>query len=608
MKILIIENVGSEILGLLSSFHLLDCSYLSAASSREAIIKAESQKPEIILIDDQMPDFINVYNELTSFDIPIVLLIDKTNRLQLQSAYDAGYEYIISKPIDKIDFLSIIRLISRLPKEVNILEQKKALEQLVNERTHEIYEQHFANKTFGETLPGILYRSDLNPPWHMHEITNKVEDITGYKTEDFIVDKITWMELIHPDDKKYVVDNIADAIGLGTEFQLVYRIYHKNGSLRWVMENGRSVFRVSQNSATLHGVIIDITVQKEMELKLSHRETQYRRLTEDLNVGFYKTSVTADSRFLEVNSSMCAIFGYTKEEMLSLPVSEIYFELSGRKDFIEKLFRKKLLKQEELKLKKKNGSIVYCSVSAMIIENDSEGIESIEGIVQDITSSKIADIRLQKNLREKEILLSEIHHRVKNNLQIISSLVRLQMREIDDQESMNKLANTEYRIRTMAMIHQKLYQQKNYESINIKNYTMNLTSFLYSAYKTSPNKIKTIIDIEPDLEFSMTKAIPFGLLINEFFSNSLKYAFPGHRSGTIKITLNHLENDFFELYFADDGIGLDLDKQQKESLGLNLINILSVQLGGTAQRIGSLGTIFKIIFRGENEKEKDYDS
>jgi two-component sensor histidine kinase len=205
--------------------------------------------------------------------------------------------------------------------------------------------------------------------------------------------------------------------------------------------------------------------------------------------------------------------------------------------------------------------------------------------------------QVKESLEEKEVLLSEIHHRVKNNMQIISSLLRLQGRSIKDESYLQIFKDSQDRIRSMALIHEKLCQSENLAKIDIDNYIRDLAKNLYRNYAMT-DKIKLTLEIE-DVLLSMNYAIPCGLIINELVSNSLKYAFPEGKEGEITIALHCLENQV-DLVVKDNGIGLpeDLDFRNTESLGLQLIRLLAEdQLDGKIELSRTAGTEFRITFK-----------
>ncbi|MCK4330464.1 hypothetical protein KAX02_11560 [candidate division WOR-3 bacterium] len=213
---------------------------------------------------------------------------------------------------------------------------------------------------------------------------------------------------------------------------------------------------------------------------------------------------------------------------------------------------------------------------------------------------KQAEEQIQKDLKEKEIMLQEIHHRVKNNLQIISSLLNLQSRYIKDEQSLELFRDSQNRVRSMALIHERLYQSRDLASIPFAEYIKKLTSGLYSVYGVDPDRV--VLKIETDDVFlGIDQAIPCGLIINELVSNSLKHAFPETWQGKaeIKIALHQIKSEKIELIVSDNGVGIPekLDFRKTESLGLNLVTLLAEeQLQGKVELDRKEGTRFQIKF------------
>ncbi|MBF0554151.1 MAG: response regulator [Nitrospirae bacterium] len=205
---------------------------------------------------------------------------------------------------------------------------------------------------------------------------------------------------------------------------------------------------------------------------------------------------------------------------------------------------------------------------------------------------------LMASLTEKEVLLREIHHRVKNNMQVISSLLRLQARYVKDNKLSAMFKDSEHRIRSMALIHEKLYNSKDLSRIDFGDYVNNLCSGLFSSYGVNKKDIKFNIDTA-DVSMGIDTAIPCGLVINELISNSLKYAFKKGQKGEISVRLREMDGNAYELTVGDTGIGLnsDIDFRTTESLGLQLVSsIAESQLHGKIILDRTKGTVFRITF------------
>jgi hypothetical protein len=223
----------------------------------------------------------------------------------------------------------------------------------------------------------------------------------------------------------------------------------------------------------------------------------------------------------------------------------------------------------------------------------------IVAVQQDITESKQAEAQIRASLKEKEILLKEIHHRVKNNLQIIYSILRLQRRSLKDPQASASLLDSENRIESIALIHEKLYQTGNLARIDFAEYIPSILSNLLSSYDHQSNSITLETEVD-SISLDVDRAVCCGLIINELVSNSLKHAFSTTQTGEIQVRF-HTDEDFnITLIVKDNGIGLakDFDLTQVKSLGLQLVQDLVNQLKGTLQATYRDGTEFSIIFSG----------
>jgi PAS domain S-box-containing protein len=229
-------------------------------------------------------------------------------------------------------------------------------------------------------------------------------------------------------------------------------------------------------------------------------------------------------------------------------------------------------------------------------QNSSHSVDIIAGSNTDITARKIAENQLKSSLKEKEVLLKEIHHRVKNNLQVISSLLRLQAGYIKDEEALDIFKDSQNRVRAMAMIHENLYQSTDLARIEFSDYISNLTNNLIRCYSVNRNiNIKLNID---RVLLRIDTAIPCGLIINELVSNSLKHAFHENQTGEISIEFLDLSQGKYSLSVSDNGIGFqeDIELPKKHSLGLQLVWNLVEQLEGSIAYQAKSGTEFNITF------------
>ncbi|MGO9388090.1 MAG: histidine kinase dimerization/phosphoacceptor domain -containing protein [Methanobacterium sp.] len=209
---------------------------------------------------------------------------------------------------------------------------------------------------------------------------------------------------------------------------------------------------------------------------------------------------------------------------------------------------------------------------------------------------KNSEMLIKKSLEEKNLLIKEIHHRVKNNLMVISGLLNLQSRYIHDKNDLEFFKESQSRAKSMALIHERLYQSDNFKSIDFGEYIVKLSNDLFHTYNCDASHVKFDIEVE-NIMVDVDTAIPLGLIVNELLSNSLKHGFPDARSGDIKIKF-HRYHDKLQLIVKDDGIGLSgkIDYKNTDSLGLQLVNLLTGQIDGELEVNMNGGTEFIISF------------
>ena len=361
---------------------------------------------------------------------------------------------------------------------------------------------------------------------------------------------------------------------------------------------------------TISGMLMDITQRKYTEMALQDNEEKYRTLFE-ANPN-HTILVSSDGVILDANSSALRFSGLSAGELIGKNFSELGIFSADNLSFVREKFARALkgetLKPFQYQLINEKGEYSWIETQLVPIKKD-EMANSILVIDTDITDRKNAMDRLKSSVNEKKILIKEIHHRVKNNMQIISSLLNLQIQHLNDDEEVatTVLKESQNRVMSMAMIHEKLYQSKDFTHIRFEDYIKRLLSDLFYSYDTSSDRVKLVVDVD-DVNLNMETAVPCGLIISELFSNSLKYAFPDGREGEIRVTLKQIPDDEkkFLLTVNDNGVGMppDLDFKNTTTLGLELVNSLTKQIDGEIELDRSHGTEFKIRFNELTYKKR----
>jgi two-component sensor histidine kinase len=253
----------------------------------------------------------------------------------------------------------------------------------------------------------------------------------------------------------------------------------------------------------------------------------------------------------------------------------------------------------EYRLVRPDGEIRWVRDRAFPIVNAAGEVYRVAGVIDDVTERKQALEQITASLHEKEVLLKEIHHRVKNNMQVITSLLSLQSKTIGDKQAFAVFQDSQNRVKSMALIHETLYQSEDLSRIDFAEYLKKLVAHVSRSYRLRPEAVKINVHVD-DVSLPIDTAVPCGLIINELASNSLKYAFPADTTGEVNITFGRADAQYV-LRVNDTGIGLpaDFDPDKGKSLGMKLVRMLTSQLCGEIQCRNGVGTTFEITFPEE---------
>jgi len=342
---------------------------------------------------------------------------------------------------------------------------------------------------------------------------------------------------------------------------------------------------------------IDVSDRKAGEAALQRSEQRFRQVVESAPDGL--AMVDASGRMVLVNAGMERIFGYTREEMIGHSIEMLMPQ--RHRDAHGALFQgyltaptaRDMAGRRELYARRHDGSEFPVEIGLNPIPTESG--TRVLATIQDVTRRKADRQLIERALEEKTVLLHEIHHRVKNNLQIISSLLNLQARNADP-AVIRALAESQGRVKAMALIHQLLYERNDFSQIDLATYLQRLCALQQTSYRDDAASFTLKVHASEGVHLNLQRAVPCGLLVNELVTNAIKHAFPDGRTGRIDITLTATDDGHCLITVADDGIGLppEVSPETSRSLGMQLIPLLSDQAGGQWQLFREHGTRFEL--------------
>ncbi len=335
--------------------------------------------------------------------------------------------------------------------------------------------------------------------------------------------------------------------------------------------------------------------------KLEALLEKYTDLYDFAPVGYL--TLDREGAIREANLAIASLLGIARSALVNrrfgLFVSAA--DLPAFDAFLQKVFASKVRQGCEVTLLVEGSHALDVEMEAIVFASG----KACRVALTDITERKRAEAQIAASLKEKEALLQEIHHRVNNNLQVISSLLSLQSNSIQDPQAREMFRESQDRVKLMALIHEKLYQSRDLARIEFREYIRDLVSMVFHAYRSKSDAITLDLQIDPII-LDVHNAVPVSLILNEMVSNCLKHAFPDGHSGVITISFKKQPPGQFSLVVRDNGIGVpkDFDLENTASLGLRLIRILARQIGGALDFCSRGGTEFKVTFGEQSTNER----
>ncbi len=536
-------------------------------------------KPDLILADHSLPHFdglsaLKIAKDKTPH-IPFIFVSGKIGEdYAVEMLKEGATDYVLKNNLTKLSH-AVIRALKESEEQKNrALTEKYLLESEKKYRT--------------------LFEKSKNPIF------------VCQKDGNFIDCNDAGLKFLEKDRKDLIGSNIQKWVK-NTDFVNLFSGKNDHAELVFVISGNEKIMDISITLVELNvgkNYFLqgkDVTKQRIAEKTLQTQSEEYKAIFE--NTGTLSLIFERDMTISMVNTEFEKFSGYSNKELqfrrkwLEFVASDDLERMEGYHR-MQRINSRAIPKNYEVTLKNRDGISKDFFATSELVPGTEKGIISF----MDITDRKNAENKIKKSLQEKEILLREIHHRVKNNMQIISTLLTLQSAQINDPTLIQLYRESQDRIQAMALIHEKLYQSKDISSINLQDYVESMVSDLLYSYERDSKIIKSDLDVE-DVLMSIDTAVPCGLIINELVSNSLKYAFPdGH--GTVKIYFRRLDDKNYCLKVSDDGIGLpdDFNIEKTDTLGLQIVNNLVNQIEGVLKI--SRPSTFEIKFEELKYKER----
>ena len=469
---------------------------------------------------------------------------------------------------------------------------------------------------FNQTTGGIA-QTDVTGRFTL--VNNRYCDIVGRSREELLT--LRMHDITHSDDVSANADQFRALTQGGPSFVVETRYLRPDGSAVWVHNDVAAVRDSHGRVSHIVAAVRDITEQKRneetlhdlnatLEARVDERTKTLRQEKERFHSAFDHAPigmalVAPDGRCLRVNRSLCEIVGYTEAELLAVDfqtITHLEADLAHIRDMLAGTIH---TYQVEKQYVHKRGHIIHILLAVSLVRDPERKPLYFIAQIKDITEQKQAETQLKASLQEKEVLLKEVHHRVKNNLQIISTLFDLQSDHTQNRQVLELFREGRARVRSMALIHERLYGSQDLARVDFREYVRQLVQDLYHTYKVSDDDIALYVEIAvPPLPLGI--AIPCGLLLNELISNCLKHGFKDSSQGWIRVTLRG-DGPNNVLTVADDGVGFpqDLDFRNTTSFGMQLINTLVEQLKGKIELVNNRGTVVTITFPGHDRSQEE---
>jgi PAS domain S-box-containing protein len=467
----------------------------------------------------------------------------------------------------------------------------------ISERQRNEEDLRLRDRIIHASAIGVVIADARQPDNPVVYVNPAFERITGYSADEVIGSNCRLLQ--GPDTDPKALGRIRAALEAETDVTALLRNYTKQGQVFWNDLYITPIRDTQGHVSHFVGLQNDVTARVIAQNELAANEAFMRRVLNSTRDAIIV--ITPDGVVESFNKGAEDMFGYGAAEVIGRNVSMLVPSphQARHDDYIRRYLgtgvSHVLGQAREFEAVRKDGSLF--PMVLRINEMREGGEHHFLGVIHDITERKQVENEVRAALREKEILLKEIHHRVKNNLLVVSSILAMQQDGTQEPEMRRILQEGQDRIHSMALIHEKLYRSKNLDQVDFSGYLEQLVERLSSTYQAPGGRVRVHLDLAP-VSLNIDTATPCGLIVNELLANCFEHAFPDGRAGDLWLTLAEQDGQII-LTLRDNGVGMpaNLDTQNTESLGMQLVTLLTQQIGGRLEVLRNAGTTFRLEFR-----------
>ncbi|MCC5813716.1 MAG: PAS domain S-box protein [Leptospira sp.] len=544
-----------------------DYHVIVAHSGEDACIKIEEQ-PEIdlVLMDIDLGlgmDGTQAAQEILKIrNLPIVFLSSHTDSEMVEKVKNiTRFGYIVKSTGDFVLFSGIEMALNLYRTEQKLRESLEMFENISRNINEIFWVEDVVNNT-------IIY------------ITPSYEKVFGHTIDDLYLNSHSFIDAIIPEDREKVLQSYKLFLATKTSNKIEYRIKKEDGSIRWIAVRNYPAEIIDGEIVRAVGFAEDITHFKTQSMILESRDRVLKSIFH--NIPLPSLFITTEFSILDWNKEAEETFGFSKEEVLGKNIFEHIIpkeEHGVVANLADELISSNgVIKKVNWNINKL-GNKFLCEWLNTPVYDEKGNLLGIVAIAQDITERKKNIDFLSIQLNQKEILLKEIHHRVKNNMATISALLEIQAHSTENDSAKHHLLDAKGRVNGMMVLYDKLFRSSNYKRASFSGYLASLISEMVSLKRSGTILIHT--DVE-DIEMDTAILFPLGIIVNELVTNSLKYAFVGRKQGQVSIQGTYEEeNNQYILLIGDNGIGWDSKQKKPKGFGLELVGLLVNQIQGT---------------------------